>query len=116
MEIDCKIKKISKFPISPNVFDLILDVNLPNGSAAPVPGNSCSLEIVTYEKKNALSLPVSSVFKEDHDAELRFVYILSPRGKPIKKRIKVGKTSGLSIEVLSGLKPSQEVLKDKPGN
>ena len=114
LEIDCKIKKISKFPISPNVFDLILDVNLPKGTAAPVPGNSCSLEIVTYEKKNALSLPVSSVFKEDHDPELRYVYILPPNNKPIKRMVKVGKTSGSNIEILSGLKKSQSVLLNKP--
>jgi hypothetical protein len=82
----------------------------------PLPGTSCTFDVITYEKMNASTLPETSVFKEDHDAELRFVYILSPKGKPIKKRIKVGKTSGLCIEVLSGLKPSQKVLKDKPGN
>jgi hypothetical protein len=114
LDLECKIRKISKFPISPNIFDLILDVNLPKGTAAPVPGNSCSLEIVTYENKNALSLPASSVFKEDHDPELRYVYILAPNNKPIKRRVKVGKTSGSNIEILSGLKKSQSVLLNKP--
>ena len=115
-EINCKFDKISNFPISPDHYDLAIDVELPENMPLPLPGTSCTFDVITYEKMNASTLPETSVFKEDHDAELRFVYILSPKGKPIKKRIKVGKTSGLCIEVLSGLKPSQEVLKDKPGN
>ena len=70
--------------------------------------------MITYEKKNALTLPNLSVFKEDHDQNLRFVYVLSPQGKPIKKSVRVGKISGENIEILSGLKSTQQILKDKP--
>ena len=115
-EINCELEKVSRFPISPEHYDLAIDVEVPESMPLPLPGTSCTFDVITYEKKNASTLPDSSVFKEDHDPKLRFVYVLSPQGKPIKKRIKVGKTSGLSIEILSGLKPFQEVLKDQPEN
>jgi regulator of extracellular matrix RemA (YlzA/DUF370 family) len=54
------------------------------------------------------------VFKEDHDPDQKYVYILSPKGKPIKKIIETGKSFGTSIEVLNGIHPSSKILKEKP--
>ena len=71
-------------------------------------------KVVTYEKKDAITLPQASVFKEDHDPDQKYVYILSPKGKPVKKIIETGKSFGTSIEVINGIRPNSKILKEKP--
>jgi len=70
--------------------------------------------VVTYEKKDAITLPQASVFKEDNDPDQKYVYILSPKGKPVKKIIETGKSFGTSIEVINGIRPNSKILKEKP--
>jgi len=79
-----------------------------------LPGTSCTFQAVTYEKKNALTLPVESVFKEEYDAEITYIYVLNSNQKPIKKFVKTGKTIGSRIEILDGIRNQAKVLKDKP--
>ena len=59
-------------------------------------------------------MPKSSVFKEEHDPEIRYVYLLSSKGKPVKKIVKTGKTSGERIEIVKGIQLNTKILKEKP--
>ena len=113
-EIECEIKQISKFQVSPGNYEIILDVNIPDEHKDLKPGNSCKFKVVTYQKNNAITLPSSSVFSEDHDPEIRFVYILSAKNKPVKKIVKTGKTIGTIVEILRGVSPSHKILHNKP--
>ncbi len=66
-------------------------------------GLTANIEIITADDKNALSVPESSVIK-DQDKD----YVIVPSGE--KKEVTVGKTSGDGrIEILSGLSAGDSV-------
>lgn len=111
---NANIIEIRKFPIEPKSYDAVVRFTIPDGEKPPLPGSSCTLKIITYQNKNAITLPLSSVFKEDHDPEVRYVYLLSAKGKPVKKIVKTGKTSGENIEIVKGIRLNTKILKEKP--
>ena len=113
-KISARVTKISKFPIAPENYDAVVQFEIPEGSQIPLPGTTCTFEVITYQNKNAITLPKSSVFKEDHDPEIKYVYILSSKGKPVKKIIETGKGSGSIIEIVKGIRANTEILKEKP--
>ena len=112
--LNASITEIGKFPIEPKSYDAVVSFTIPDGEKPPLPGSSCILKIITYQNKNAITLPLSSVFKEDYDPEVRYVYLLSAKGKPVKKIVKTGKTSGENIEIVKGIRLNTKILKEKP--
>ncbi|MEJ6622680.1 MAG: hypothetical protein QNL93_12095 [Opitutae bacterium] len=42
------------------------------------------------------------------------MYVLSSKGKPVKKIIETGKGSGSIIEIVKGIRANTEILKEKP--
>ena len=113
-KLSARITKVGKIPVTPEHYDAVVQFDIPKGEKIPHPGTTCSLKVVTYEKKDAITLPLTSVFKEDHDPDQKYVYILSPKGKPVKKIIETGKPFGTSIEVINGIRPNSKILKEKP--
>ena len=113
-KLKAKITEVLKFPTSPEIYDAIVNIEFPENQSLPLPGTSCTFQAVTYEKKNALTLPVELVFKEEYDAEITYIYVLNSNQKPIKKFVKTGKTIGSRIEILDGIRNQAKVLKDKP--
>ena len=108
------IKAISKSPVMPGIFDLSADILLPKGFIPPVPGSACTLECVTYYREDAITLPSSVIHTEENDPESNFIYIVNKNGKNLKKAIEVGRKSGDSVEILSGVRVGMKVLKNKP--
>ena len=113
-KLSARITKVGKIPVTPEHYDAVVQFDIPKGQKIPHPGTTCSLKVVTYEKKDAITLPQTSVFKEDNDPDQKYVYVLSPKGKPVKKIIETGKSFGTSIEVINGIRPNSKILKEKP--
>lgn len=78
-----------------------------------LPGMTGSARFVTSNKEAALTAPSSAVF-EDVNLDSHYVYVPVKGGKPEKKTIKVGMTSGDRIEILEGLAEGDEILASKP--
>ena len=113
-KITASVREVSKVPIAPGKFDLITDVNLPKDASAILPGMSCKLEFVVYEKKDAVVIPASAVFSEEEDEDNKYVYLYRKDKKPKKQQVKTGEKSGEKIEILEGLRPGKEILAEKP--
>ena len=113
-KMPASIKDISKSPVMPGIFDLSADILLPKGFIPPVPGSACTLECVTYYREDAITLPSSVIHTEENDPESNFIYIVNKNGKNLKKAIEVGRKSGESVEILSGVRLGMKVLKNKP--
>jgi hypothetical protein len=113
-KIQSSIKSISKTPVQPGIYDLTADIIIPKGFLPPVPGSACSLECVTYYRKEAITLPSSVIHSESDDPDSKYIYFLNKTGKHQKKTIEIGKKSGDAVEILSGVRMSMKVLKDKP--
>lgn len=57
----------------------------------------------------ALSVPLAAVVRR---AELTGVYVLDAAGKPLLRQVRLGRSEGSTVEVLSGLMPGERVVTD----
>lgn len=113
-KLDCVVQSVGSIPFSTGKFDGKIRVNLGEGGAAAqlVPGMSCKVKLVAYEKKNAVTVPKSAVFEGDDGEE----YVLVAKGKaePERRVVQTGRVNGETMEIVSGLKAGEEILKKKP--
>ncbi|RYE41055.1 MAG: efflux RND transporter periplasmic adaptor subunit [Hyphomicrobiales bacterium] len=56
-----------------------------------------------------LSVPLSAVVRR---AELTGLYVLDPQGRPLLRQVRLGRSEGGNIEILSGLMPGERVAAD----
>ncbi len=107
---EAKVVEIGSVPVDDGKFDCILSGE---GIANPlVPGMTCAVKFLVYEKKNAVFAPKSSVFSDD-DGQSYYVFVPTEDGHD-RRDVKAGKTKGELLEILSGLKKGDAILKSKP--
>ena len=113
-KLAAKVEQVSATPVTPGTFEA--RVALEAGAEPPplVAGMACTVRLTPYQKADALVLPESAVFAEELDEDSRYVHVLGKGGRPEKRPVKVGKTSGGKTEILSGLREGEEVLPEKP--
>src|SRR5262245_49232472 len=106
-----KLARVASAPLS-GKFELRIE---PDGEAVEglVPGMTCSVRFVTARKESALSVPAASVFTDEAE-DVKYVYRPVRSGKPEKRTVKVGLTSGERVEILEGLTDGDEILASKP--
>ncbi len=75
------------------------------------PGLSVNATIITETKKDAVVIPFDT-FQEDKDGN-KWVFVVE-NGSARKKDIKTGISSGLDLEVTSGLTGNERLVKDPP--
>ena len=90
--------------------------DLPAGLAALSPGMYARLWLpvaaggtTAAGTPAALSVPLAAVVRR---AELTGVYVLDAAGKPLLRQVRLGRTEGSTVEVLSGLMPGERVVTD----
>ena len=95
---------------------MIADVELSPAAALIKPGMACTLKFTTYRAPDALTVPSSAVFEDEADdgAITHVVYLPAKEGKPVKRTVKLGKSSGGKTEILDGLHAGDEILTSKP--
>ena len=78
-----------------------------------MPGMTCELKLVGYDKADALLAPAKAVFHEDDDEDLRYVYV--QRGdEAVKQSVTVGRSKGDDVEIVEGLAAGDVILLEKP--
>jgi multidrug efflux pump subunit AcrA (membrane-fusion protein) len=109
-----KVTAVTILPPGPGQFTVLVDVD---GDAGPVmPGMTCSLKVVAYDKADALVVPASTVFAEDDDEDSRYVYLQREGADPLKRSVTVGRQKGDDLEILSGLAAGDVVLAEEPAD
>jgi multidrug efflux pump subunit AcrA (membrane-fusion protein) len=110
--LPAKLESISAVPVATGKFNAELDLT---GAELPewiVAGMSCKVKITTYDKDDALVVPKKAVRTDKDDEELKYVWLVDAKktdeknadAKPVRRNIKLGKSSGENVEVTSGLK------------
>jgi multidrug efflux pump subunit AcrA (membrane-fusion protein) len=109
-----KVEQVTSVPVTPGNFESKITLD-----AAPevgiVPGMACTVKLVPYQNADALTVPAGAVFTDDLDDDKQYVLLPQKNGKPEKKTVKVGKTSGGKTEITTGLQEGDEILTEKPG-
>lgn len=113
------------------VFKVVATLQDPSGKLKP--GLSCTGKITTATARNAISIPIQALAMRTEESLKKVsasaasaaaliaspeekshqgVFLVSPGGKPTVHfvRVKTGITGTTSIQVLSGLKPGQEIV------
>ncbi len=85
------------------------------GSLPVVPGMTCKVKLVSYEKKGAIAIPARAVFRPEAKEEASpCVFVRKPDGSAEKRDVKPGRRSGEWIEIIRGLREGEEVFLEKP--
>jgi multidrug resistance efflux pump len=108
-----KVEHVTSVPVSPGQFEAKIALDASSGSGV-MPGMSCTVKLVPYQKSDAIAVPVAAVHTEELDDDKHFVYQPSKDGKPEKRSVTVGKTSSGKMEILAGLQEGDEILLEKP--
>ncbi len=75
-------------------------------------GMSAKCKLVANSKKGVLTLPAEYVEKDDKGSYVEIAN-KDPKGKPVRKDVVVGIATNTKIEIVSGLKEGETVLKPK---
>lgn len=90
------------------VFQVMIKLKGSNSNIRP--GMTTSNKILTFEKKNVLSIPLEAVFSKDS-----ITYVYKKSGFSIeKKQIKIGDSNNDSVIVIDGLAENEVVYLNKP--
>ncbi|HVJ80260.1 MAG TPA: hypothetical protein VNC50_04245 [Planctomycetia bacterium] len=110
--IPVRLDAIADIPLSGN-FDCRLSVTAAEDAEAAVAGMTCSVKFVPFQK-DALAVPIASVFTDEKDDEKQFVYVKGSDGKPERRDVGVGRKAGEKWEIVRGLKEGEMIYKEKP--
>jgi len=114
LSLKAKVEAVSEVPITAGNFEAKVAVDLPKEAAAIVPGMNCTLKLVSYLKKDALTVPAAAVFTDEADGEATFVFVRKADGTPEKRPVTVGRKADSKAEVLKGLSKGDVVLTERP--
>jgi multidrug efflux pump subunit AcrA (membrane-fusion protein) len=117
VSVPAKLESVGAVPLAPGTFDAVVAAPLDaaaQGSEAIVPGMNCSVKLIAYEKKDALTVPSTVVQSDEADEAKKFVYLLEADNKNRKQDVKLGKSAGGKTEILTGIKEGDRILLNKP--
>ncbi len=87
-----------------------VEVELKESHSGFLPGMSASCEIITSEKKDALTLPYSAIGREKKEEQEKFYVFLYKKGKAEKKYVKLGIKGFVRVEIKEGLSEGDTVI------
>jgi multidrug efflux pump subunit AcrA (membrane-fusion protein) len=114
LKFAAKVEKVGLIAQSGGTFDARFTVAAPAGADSVMPGMTCKITLVTYQKKDALTIPPGSLFTDEADPDVQYVYLAGTNGKHEKRTIKVGRKTDKKVEIVEGLKAGDEILLEEP--
>lgn len=105
-----KISPKAKKQENATLFDVEIDITK-RGEKVIRAGYSANADLIIQKKENILYIPERLVIFEE---EKTFVEIKNAEGEIIKKKIKIGLSDGINVEILEGLKEGDEIVERPP--
>ncbi|TFV97871.1 efflux RND transporter periplasmic adaptor subunit [Algoriphagus kandeliae] len=111
---------VTEFKVKIRILNSSYEDLVKEGNRYPFrPGMTASVEIITTEKSDVLSIPLSSVTTRENEVDtleggtttqLKELVFLVENGSAVMRQIKTGISDYQNIEVLEGLKEGDEVI------
>jgi HlyD family secretion protein len=115
LELKARIAKLPRVPGGGKKFELQLDLDKSDLPDWLVAGMSGAVKVTTYDKKDALLVPTDMIQTDKDDDKIKYVMRLSGDDEePVRREVKLGKTKDKMVEVLSGLKEGDKIVKEEP--
>lgn len=106
--IQGKVRSVAQFPIGNH--EVLVDLDEQAHQTTLRPGMSCKVKVTTYEKADAVKVPLSAV-KSDEPG-VYHVFVQTADGGSEKRVVKVGQRTAQEAEVLEGLAEGDKVKKN----
>ena len=111
-KLEGEIKSITIQPGGPERYTVRISVP---GRRLILPGMTCTVRLIAYQKKKAITVPVGAVFAEPDDPDSRYVYLKAAEDKkPEKRPVTVGRTKNGKLEITKGLAKGDVILLKEP--
>jgi len=114
MKLTAIVQRVATVPTGSLSFDSRITVAVDDKAEPLMPGMTCKVTLVSYENKEALSIPPSYLKTDEVDKDKHHVYLLRKKGKPKKQSVTVGKRTATKVEILEGLSEGDQVLLEAP--
>lgn len=114
LKLSAVLNKIDGIPAIGGKFEAMFNVELDKQAEALVPEMSCTIKLVPYLNKDALTIPAAALFTDELDEQEQYVYVLPKDGKPKKQVVTAGKKSDDRVEIVKGLQAGDRILLEKP--
>ncbi len=114
MKLTAIVERVAAVPTGSGSFDARITVALDQKAEPLMPSMTCKVTLVSYENKEALTIPPSHLKTDEADKEKHYVYLLTKKDKVKKQYVKVGKRTASKVEILKGLAEGDKVLPEEP--
>ena len=108
------ISEINGIPAADGKFAATLRVVLDADAKSLMPGMTCKVKLVPYQKARTLTVPLAALKTDESDDTKHYVQLVGKDGKPKKQPVAVGKRTAAKAEILDGLVAGDKVLKEYP--
>jgi RND family efflux transporter MFP subunit len=112
LKLPAKVARIAQIPVAPGVFDCQVQLVEQPSATAIVPGMTCAVTIVAYDKAKAIVVPAAAVFTVEDGKDI--VYVAAGDGKPLERAVTTGQRTGDKVEIARGLKAGDRIYLQKP--
>lgn len=111
--LEAVVDEVASAPNAANLFKTRFVVA--DGADVPVmPGMTCAIKLVPYEKDDALTIPPTALGTDPKDDAKHFVQVVGKDGKSKKREVEVGERTGTEVEIVKGLSAGDQILKICP--
>jgi multidrug efflux pump subunit AcrA (membrane-fusion protein) len=114
MKLSAIAERVATVPTGSLSFDSRITVAVDRKVEALMPGMTCKVTLVSYENKQALTIPPNYLKTDEADQQKHYVYLLGKKDKAKKQYVTVGKRTATKVEILKGLSEGDKVLPKAP--
>ena len=107
------VADVAAVPSATNTFDTKITIG-DEGDSSLMPGMTCTVKMIGYQKKDALTVPPSALKTDPLDDEKHFVRLVDKKGEAKEHPVTVGKRTDKLVEILKGLSEGDQVLREYP--
>jgi HlyD family secretion protein len=109
-KFDVRVRSVGNIAISAGNYDCVMVVDAERTTPI-MPGMTCSVTLVSYDKAKAITIPAKALFTEDGKS---YVYLVGKDDKAVRRNVVVGRRSGEKVEIRGGLRQGDEIRLSKP--
>jgi HlyD family secretion protein len=114
LKLGATLDDVSDIPISPGSFDAKLSVTLSRKAKFLMPGMTCKVKLVPYQRKDAICIPSKAVMTDEMDDAKHYVHVQNKDGKPERRDVVLGEKTDKQWEIRKGLSEGDKVLLEAP--
>ena len=108
------VDRVAGVPLTSGKFDARITVELPGEAEPLMPGMSCKVKLIAYEKKDALTVEPKAVVADKWDDRKHYVFVLDEQDKPKKQPVVLGPKTSKQVEIVEGISEGDKVLLEPP--